>query len=34
VLGSDAVDLIADVMQDTAAEDERWAHVGRSVDFR
>jgi hypothetical protein len=34
VLGSDAVDLIADVMRDTAAEDERWAHVGRSVDFR
>jgi NAD(P)-dependent dehydrogenase (short-subunit alcohol dehydrogenase family) len=33
VLGSDAVDLIAGVMQDTAAEDERWAHVGRSVDF-
>jgi len=33
VLGSDAVDLIADVMRDTAAEDDRWAEVGRSVDF-
>jgi NAD(P)-dependent dehydrogenase (short-subunit alcohol dehydrogenase family) len=33
VLGSDAVDLIADVMRDTTAEDERWARVGRSVDF-
>ena len=32
-LGSDAVDLTAGVMRETAAEDERWAHVGRSVDF-
>jgi NAD(P)-dependent dehydrogenase (short-subunit alcohol dehydrogenase family) len=32
-LGSDAVDLIAGVMRDTMAEDERWAGVGRSVDF-
>jgi hypothetical protein len=30
---SDAVDLIARVMRNTTAEDERWAHVGRSVDF-
>jgi hypothetical protein len=33
LLGSDAVDLMAGVMRDTAAEDERWADVGRSVDF-
>jgi NAD(P)-dependent dehydrogenase (short-subunit alcohol dehydrogenase family) len=33
VLGSDAVDLIAGAMRDTTAEDARWAHVGRSVDF-
>jgi hypothetical protein len=29
VLGSDAVDMIAGVMRDTAAEDERPASVGR-----
>ena len=33
VLGSDAVDHMASVMRDTAAEDERWSQVGRSVDF-
>jgi hypothetical protein len=33
VLGSDAAGLIAGVMRDTTAEDERWARVGRSVDF-
>jgi NAD(P)-dependent dehydrogenase (short-subunit alcohol dehydrogenase family) len=33
VLGRDAVDHIARTMRDTAAEDERWAHIGQSVDF-
>jgi hypothetical protein len=33
VPGRDAVDHMARVMRDTAAEDERWAHIGRSVDF-
>ena len=33
VLGRDAVGMIARGMRDTAAEDERWAAVGRSVDF-
>jgi NAD(P)-dependent dehydrogenase (short-subunit alcohol dehydrogenase family) len=33
VLGRDAVDHMASVMRETAAEDERWAQVGRSVDF-
>jgi NAD(P)-dependent dehydrogenase (short-subunit alcohol dehydrogenase family) len=33
VLGRDAVDHVASVMRETAAEDERWAQVGRSVDF-
>ncbi len=33
VLGSAAVDMVAGVMRNTAAEDERWAGVGRSVDF-
>ncbi|HVR08369.1 MAG TPA: SDR family NAD(P)-dependent oxidoreductase [Thermoanaerobaculia bacterium] len=33
VLGRDAVDHVASVMRETAAEDERWARVGRSVDF-
>jgi len=33
VLGRAAVDHMAQVMRDTAAQDQRWAHVGRSVDF-
>jgi NAD(P)-dependent dehydrogenase (short-subunit alcohol dehydrogenase family) len=33
VLGRDAVDHVAAVMAETAAEDARWAEVGRSVDF-
>jgi NAD(P)-dependent dehydrogenase (short-subunit alcohol dehydrogenase family) len=33
VLGSAAVDYIAAGRRDTAAEDEQWATVGRSVDF-
>ena len=33
VLGRDAVDHMTGVLRDTAAEDERWADVGRSVDF-
>lgn len=33
VLGSAAVDMVAGVMRDTAAEDVRWADVGRSVDY-
>jgi NAD(P)-dependent dehydrogenase (short-subunit alcohol dehydrogenase family) len=33
VLGRAAVDHMASVMRETAAEDERWAQVGRSVDF-
>lgn len=33
VLGADAVDHIAGVMQQTIAEDQQWAQVGRSVDF-
>jgi hypothetical protein len=33
VLGRDAVDHMASVMRETAADDERWARVGRSVDF-
>ncbi len=33
VLGSDAASLIAGAMRDTLGEDERWAHVARSVDF-
>ncbi len=33
VLGSRAVDLVAGMMRETAAEAERWADVGRSVDF-
>jgi NAD(P)-dependent dehydrogenase (short-subunit alcohol dehydrogenase family) len=33
VLGSAAVDHIAAASRDTAAEDEHWASVGRSVDF-
>jgi NAD(P)-dependent dehydrogenase (short-subunit alcohol dehydrogenase family) len=33
VLGRAAVDHTASVMRETAAEDERWAQVGRSVDF-
>jgi hypothetical protein len=32
-LGGDGVDMIAGVMRDSAAEHERWASVGRSVDF-
>ena len=33
VLGSEAVDLIAGATRDTAAEDEQWARIGRSVDI-
>jgi NAD(P)-dependent dehydrogenase (short-subunit alcohol dehydrogenase family) len=33
VLGRDAVDHMASVIRDTAAEDTRRAHAGRSVDF-
>jgi hypothetical protein len=33
VLGRNAVDHMARVMRDTVAQDEQWAHVGRSVDF-
>jgi NAD(P)-dependent dehydrogenase (short-subunit alcohol dehydrogenase family) len=33
VLGRNAVDHMARVMHDTIANDERWAHIGRSVDF-
>jgi NAD(P)-dependent dehydrogenase (short-subunit alcohol dehydrogenase family) len=33
VLGSDAVDHMAGVLRDTLAQDEWWAHIGRSVDF-
>jgi NAD(P)-dependent dehydrogenase (short-subunit alcohol dehydrogenase family) len=33
VLGRDAVDQVAGVMAATAAEDTKWAEVGRSVDF-
>jgi NAD(P)-dependent dehydrogenase (short-subunit alcohol dehydrogenase family) len=33
VLGRDAVERVASGMRQTAAEDEKWADVGRSVDF-
>ena len=33
VLGRDAVERVASGMRQTAAEDEKWANVGRSVDF-
>ena len=32
-LGSDAVGFVAQAMQNVIAEDQRWAEVGRSVDF-
>lgn len=33
VLGRDSVDMVAGAMRKLAAEDEKWAEVGRSVDF-
>ncbi|WP_316783970.1 SDR family NAD(P)-dependent oxidoreductase [Streptomyces sasae] len=33
VLGGHAVDYIAEVMERQAAEDAKWAEIGRSVDF-
>jgi hypothetical protein len=33
VLGSDAVDLAAAVLQQTSDADRQWAELGRSVDF-
>lgn len=33
LLGRDAQRLTAQALQDAAAEDERWAHIGANVDF-